>query len=29
MSVTLVRRYDSIWLSWFEALRLRFDSVLS
>ncbi len=29
MSVTLVRRYDPSWPSWFEALRHRFDSVLS
>ena len=29
MSVTLVKDYDPIWPSWFEALRHRFDSVLS
>ena len=29
MSVTLVKHYDPTWPSWFEALRHRFDSVLS
>ena len=29
MSVTLVKHYDPTWSAWFEALRRRFDSVLS
>lgn len=29
MSVTLVKHYDPTWPAWFEALRRRFDTVLS